>query len=165
MNYFEIFSIQPSLDFNPNELRKKYIQLSKEYHPDFSNAQENQSKLAAVEHFALINKAYQTLSAMDSRINYLLELNQLIQKDEKFQLPMEFLSEMMELNEAIQEAEKIDDKELCKSMILNLQSELNNELDHLKRIDPLHYDLPFFEKLKLYYYKNKYLNRLIEGLE
>ena len=49
----------------------------------------------------MINKGYKTFQNDDETIKYVLQLKGLLEEDEKYELPPDFLMEMMELNEIL----------------------------------------------------------------
>lgn len=69
-NYFEIFNLTPE-NFNMGKLKKRYIDLIREYHPDkFAkfNSEELNNLLEDLSNY--INTAYETLKNDDSRHEY-----------------------------------------------------------------------------------------------
>jgi molecular chaperone HscB len=65
-NYFALFEIEPTFDINFDALEKKYIELSREFHPDV-----NEGKF---ESMVNINKAYEVLKSPLKRAEHLLDL-------------------------------------------------------------------------------------------
>jgi molecular chaperone HscB len=98
MNYFEFYGIAES--FSPDEalLKKKFYQLSKEYHPDFYANEDEAKQQEILELSTLNNKAYQTLSDPYKRLEYILRTHELLLEGAKPQLPSDFLMEMMDIN-------------------------------------------------------------------
>ena len=101
MNYFEVFDIPVQLIIDKAALKKKFFELSRRYHPDYFIQQEPAAQQQALEQSALINKAFKTFTNRDETIKYVLELKGLLTENEKYDLPPEFLMEMMELNEIL----------------------------------------------------------------
>lgn len=165
MNYFELFEIPVSLQIDKNELQKKYFELQKKYHPDFfSNADENE-QADMLEISSLINKAFKTFKDSDETIKYVLQLKDLLQEEEKYELPPEFLIEMMELNETLMD---VDDSSLeeTETKISQLEKHLYDKVQNI--IEYYSEDTTTNEQLlqvKDYYYKKKYLKRILERLD
>jgi molecular chaperone HscB len=66
-----------------------------------------------------------------------LQLKELLEEEEKYQLPPDFLMEVLEINEQLMDAKMEDDPELkqnIQSSILNLQSEIYELLKTLLKI-------------------------------
>lgn len=103
MNYFELYEFPVSFNLDAVLLKKKFYDLSKHYHPDFYANESEEKQLEILELSTQINKAYQVLADLQKRIEYVLTLNQLLSDEGKYQLPQDFLMEMMEVNEALME--------------------------------------------------------------
>ena len=168
MNYFELYNIPVS--FFPDEafIKNKFYELSRKHHPDFfSNASEDEQS-EVLEKSSLVNKAFKIFADVDETTKYILQLKGLLEEEEKYKLPSDFLMEVMELNEQLMEA-KIDDDLIAvtniKSQISDLQSKI---YEPVKQIMEHYQDDNFSEKellqVKEYYYKKKYLKRILAGL-
>jgi molecular chaperone HscB len=169
MNYFELFNIPVSLSPNQNELKQKFYELSRKYHPDFYTQETAVEQNEALEKSSLVNKAYKTFKNRDETIKYLLQQKGLLEEEEKYQLPGDFLMEMMELNEELMEA-KIEENESAlshtKSSIASLQQQIYEPVKELfetyndERVKPAELQL-----LKEYYFKKKYLDRILATIQ
>lgn len=168
MNYFEFYGMSVSFLIDESRLKKKFFELSRKFHPDFylKSSEEEQTKI--LELASLNNKAFKTLNNIDSRIKYVLELKGMMDEEEKYQLPKDFLAEMMELNEELMEvsSENNKDKKIVlekiihqkdEQLFLDIQSIILN--DEVKKDDT-----DDLKKIKDYYFKKKYLWRLKETL-
>ena len=101
MNHFELFELPVSLKTEKAGLAQKYFELQKKYHPYFFvNGTEHEQE-QALEISSQLNKALKVLKDQDQTIKYVLQLKELLEDEEKYQLPPAFLMEMMELNEAL----------------------------------------------------------------
>jgi molecular chaperone HscB len=165
MNYFELFDIPVQLKVDALSLHKKFIELSKKYHPDYFATQHNDKQVEALEMSASINKGYKIFKNPDETIKYVLQSKGLLEEEEKYQLPPAFLMEMMEINEQMAEARE-------KSTISNLQSSIdhlqNDIYEPVKKIVEHYQEAVTSEKellqVKEYYFKKKYLNRIQQQL-
>ena len=162
MNYFEIFGLPVQLKVDRSELPKKFFELSRKFHPDFYSNSTPSEQQRALEITADLNKAFKTFQNPDDTIKYVLQLKGLLEEEEKYQLPPDFLMEVLEINEQLMDAE--DDPNLksnLKSAILNLQSEIyapvKEIIEHYQDGITTEEDLL---QVKEYYYKKKYLNRI-----
>jgi molecular chaperone HscB len=114
-NYYTFYELPIAFHIDLGQLKIKYFEYAKLYHPDFFSLDvQQQSK--AIEISAINNKAFKILNNSISRIQYLLELKN-ISISENSVLPQMFLMEMMELNERIDELDIEDDKEVLKQKI------------------------------------------------
>jgi len=166
MNYFEIFGLPVQLKVDKAELPKKFFTLSRKFHPDFYANATPSEKEKALQITANLNKAFKTFQHEDDTIKYVLQLKGLLEEEEKYQLPPDFLMEVLEINEKVMDAE--DDPNLklhLRSAIDNLQSEIYGPV---KEIIEHYQDAVTSEKellqVKEYYYKKKYLTRIRKEL-
>ena len=150
-------------------MRQQYFQLCRKYHPDFiSNGTEGE-KQEALQMSSLVNKAYMIFNNQEETIKYVLQLKKLLLEDEKYPLPNVFLMEMMELNEQLMDAKMEDNKlaiEACKSSISDYQLSIYEPVIEIIKSN-LADDMPK-EKLlqvKEYYFKKKYLSRILDSLK
>ena len=99
MNYFELFGIPVTITVDTAALAKKYFELQKQHHPDFFTQADEAAQQEALERSSDINKALKVLKNQDATIQYVLKLKGLVEEEEKYPLPPDFLMEVMELNE------------------------------------------------------------------
>jgi molecular chaperone HscB len=167
MNYFQIFGLPVQLKVDKTTLPKKYFELSRKFHPDFFANSTPAEQQQALEITASLNKAFKTFQNPDDTIKYVLQLKGLIEEEEKYQLPPDFLMEVMEVNEQLMDAgDEPGLKNNLQSAIDKLQTEI---YEPVKEIIENYQDDVTTEKellqVKEYYYKKKYLNRLNRELE
>ena len=166
MNYFEIFGIPIQLKVDKNELPKKYFELSKKFHPDFYVNATPSEQNRALEITANLNKAFKTFQNPHDTIKYVLQLKGLLEEEEKYQLPPDFLMEVLEINEKLMDASDSDEIKLDLQLAIdNLQSEI---YEPVKKTVEHYQDGVTTEKellqVKEYYYKKKYLHRIQQQL-
>lgn len=166
MNYFEIFGLPIQLKVDKADLPKRFFELSRKFHPDFYANSTPAEKEKALEITADLNKAFKTFQHEDDTIKYTLQLKGLLEEEEKYQLPPDFLMEVLEINEKVMDAE--DDPNLklhLQSAIDKLQTE---SYEPVKEIIEHYQDGVTTEKellqVKEYYYKKKYLTRIRKEL-
>jgi molecular chaperone HscB len=152
MNYFDLYDFQEQFVIDQVALKKKYYSLSKQYHPDFTGA-ENEAENLLIS--AAVNNGYTLFQNVDATMGYLLKLKGVVVEEEKYALSPDFLMEVMDLNE------DVDEKTI--PAIHTLENELYNEIKKtveekaIQDFTKADYDL-----IKDYYYKKKYLNRLLQ---
>jgi molecular chaperone HscB len=164
MNYFELFEIPVQLKVDKSTLPLKFFAMSKKYHPDyFVNASDEEQK-DVLEKSAMLNKAFKTFQLPDETIKYVLQLKQLIEEEEKYLLPPDFLMEVMDINEALMEWEPGGNTNQILSLgsrITDLQTEIYEPVkeivEHYKEGTTTEKELL---QVKEYYYKKKYLQRI-----
>lgn len=150
-------------------MKQQYFQLSRTYHPDFFGNASDDEKNEALEKSSQVNKAFKIFNSEGETIKYVLQLKGLLQEEEKYELPKNFLMEMMELNEELMDAKMEGDVhkiEKVTSGIGDWESGIKKEVEtilstatveNLAQIDLL--------KVKEYYFKKKYLNRILDSLK
>jgi len=167
MKYFELFDLDLRLDIDEKKLKEKFFILSRSVHPDFFTLSSVEEQMAAMEKSTLLNDAYKTLKDENSRIRYLLEEKGLLAGEEKTQMPMEFLMEMMDLNERIMESKMDEDKALKADLyeeIESLSSEWNSDIEELRNKGFAKWTDEDWEALKSFFLKQRYLHRLRQQL-
>ena len=88
----------------------------------------------------------------------MLQLKELLQEEEKYQLPPAFLMEMMELNEEL----SADSAEQIQELETTLYSAVAPIIENY---DDAKASTAELLKLKEYYFKKKYLQRILDRLE
>ena len=162
MNYFELYELEEAPMVDKTAASKKYFELQKKFHPDFFTNEPEAEREDALEQSAAVNEAYRIFQNPDKTIEYFLQVKGIITPDEKYQLPPDFLMEMMELNESFGEA----DETILKTQINDFGKALQNEvaplLEPAKAADLSPEQM---QQLKSYYYRKKYLNRILERMD
>src|SRR4028118_1514116 len=134
MNYFEFYALPESFNVDESLVKRKFYELSKTYHPDFYINESEERQQEILELSTINNKAYQVLSNPQKRLEYILHLHGHALKGEKYQLPQDFLMEMMEVNEALMELEFDADQavlETTKKQIEEIETGLKSDLSAL----------------------------------
>ena len=166
MNYFELFEIPIQLKVDKKDLPRKYFDLSRKNHPDYFINENPEKQAHALEISSLVNKAFKTFQNDDETLKYVLQLKGLLVEEEKYELPPDFLMEVLEINEQLMDMDENPElnKDL-KNTIDNLQNEI---YEPVKKIVEHYQDGITSEKellqVKEYYYKKKYLHRIQQQL-
>jgi molecular chaperone HscB len=158
MNYFELFNLPVTLKVDKSQLEKKYFELQKQFHPDFFIQASEDEQADALEKSSMLNTALKTLKNEDETLKYILLQKNCLQEDEKYQLPPTFLMDVMELNEDLNKetTQKIEAFESTLYVeVKDIVENYNNET-----VTPAQ-----LVSLKEYYYKKKYLQRILERIE
>lgn len=168
-NYFDFYDLQPRFYLDAEELRARYLEISREYHPDqYALADEaTQAQVQAISVYN--NRAYQTLSQFDSRLEYILQTHGMTDGDDKA-ADGEFLASIMSLNELLMELEFDADTQTYSKA----KQELNkHERELTEALKPLceQFDAQngenageILQKIKKVYKKTRYLLRISERL-
>ena len=157
MNYFELFDIPVSLKIDKANLVKKYFELQKQFHPDFFTQATEDEQANALEQSSQINKALKIFKNEAETIKYVLQLKNLLEEEEKYQLPPAFLMEVMELNEELSENSQMQ--------ISNFETEIYKPVQGIiENFDSVTTTADLL-KVKEYYYKKKYLQRILDRID
>lgn len=164
MNYFELFELPVKLKVDRNEARKKYFELTRKYHPDYFVNQGSDEQQDMLETSAQLNKALKTFSDEDETIRYVLSMKGLLEEEEKYSLPPEFLMEVMEVNEGLADAQLEGDTAKVQELLREL-SRIENEIYEPVENIVEHYQEGVTSKEELlqvkdYYFRKKYILRL-----
>ncbi|MEI9944946.1 MAG: Fe-S protein assembly co-chaperone HscB [Chitinophagaceae bacterium] len=161
MNYFELFDIPVQLKVDKTGLHQKFISLSRKYHPDYFIKDGDEKMAEVMEVSASLNKAYKTFQEPDATIKYVLQQKGLLEEEEKYELPPDFLMEVLDINEQLMDADEPSAVGNIQSSINNLQTEI---YEPVKEIVEHYQEGVTSEKellqVKQYYYKKKYLDRI-----
>ena len=168
MNYFELFEISETLTPDASTIKNRFYELSRKYHPDFYTQSSESEQSDILEKAALLNKAYKVFQNKDALIKYVLIDKGLLVEEEKYELPPEFLMEVMEHNEALMEAKMIADKSEMEIVKVGIQKLLFEIYEPVKSIvDNYTQQKTTTEdllKVKQYYFQKKYLDRILAAM-
>lgn len=168
MNYFELFGIPVSLKVDSTLLRRRYYELSRQYHPDMHTLAGGPEQADMLEKSALVNQAFKVLGNEHDLLQYVLELKGLLTEGDKYPLPQLFLMEMMDINEKLIELDYDPDEEAIAALHLDvtaMEGELYSQVAGIMaKFDNTELSPEALDKLKEYYYKRKYLLRIQEKL-
>ena len=168
MNYFEFYDLPISFLLDEGALKKTFYANSKRFHPDFFTLEGEEKQNEILELSTRNTQAYKTLSNVDSRMKYILDLKGVMAEEGKNKLPQDFLMDMMDINEAIMELE-FDFDETAYQKILadaqNIESQLFEEIKPILESykENVTHDLDL-EKVKIFYLKKRYLLRILENV-
>ena len=166
MNYFELFEIPVSLSVNPSDVQKKFYELSRKYHPDYYAQAGEAEQSEALERSSMVNKAWKTFQNPDATIRYLLQLHNLIEEEEKYQLDSDFLMEVMEINEELMDADEAaglkKTREKANELLTRIYEEIRPLIENYDDNKTSKEDLL---KVKDYYFRKKYIYRILNALD
>lgn len=168
MKYFELYDLPVSFLLDGKLLKRKFYQLSKQFHPDFYTLENEEKQAEILELSTINNEAYKTLSDFDKRMEYILKEKGVYSEEGKNKVPQDFLMEMMDINEALMELEFDFDNatyETAKQNIKDLEAALYNEiLPILKNYKDSTTSTTELEQIKDFHFKRKYLLRIQNNL-
>jgi molecular chaperone HscB len=166
MNYFELYQLPLSLQPDPAKVKAKFYELSRLYHPDFHGQATEEEQAEALEKASQVNMAWKVFQNPDETLKYVLQLKGLLEEEEKYQLSPEFLMEVMDLNEQALDVSEQADIDRLTQTIHQFQQEIYEPV--AKIVADYQEGVTTKEELlqvKEYYFRKKYLDRLLAGLK
>lgn len=108
VDFFSLFGVESKYEQDLIELKQRWYQLQRQYHPDNYINASNEDKNKVIEIAAIINTAYQTLISPVKRAIYLLKTKGIeLDSETNTNMPAEFLMEQMEIRERMLEGEDL----------------------------------------------------------
>lgn len=106
MLFYDAFGLEPALSLDADDLKKRFYERSRQWHPDKFSRGSIEEQQKALEMTAVLNDAFRTLRDPIARAEYFL-------KEKGFELskeaPPELLEEVFELNMALEELKEGDE--------------------------------------------------------
>lgn len=100
MKFYDALGLEPKLALDPEDLKKRFYDRSRQWHPDRFSRASSEEKQKSEEMTSMLNDAFRTLRDPVSRAEYFLRESGLeLSKD----APPELLEEIFELNMALEE--------------------------------------------------------------
>jgi molecular chaperone HscB len=165
INYFDLFEIPTQFLVDTRPLKKKYLLLSRKYHPDFFTQADLDTQQEAIEMTSHVNKAWQIFQDPLLTLQYSLQQLGVIKEGDNPTLSADFLQEMMEINELLL-TDDPEEKKKCAIQLDTIESNLLNKVKgSLENENAASVNPSEVERIKDYYYKKKYIDRLRKRLE
>lgn len=130
MQYYDALGLAPKLSLNADDLKKRFYERSREWHPDRFARRGAEEQKKALNTTALLNDAFRTLRDPISRAEYFLEEHKLPPTKTP---PPELLEEVFELNMALEELREGDESARAQLVeaekrFVNMRAEIDGEL-------------------------------------
>ena len=109
-DYFTFFGLPRRLNIDPQDLERRFRDLSRRFHPDFYYNAPPAERLASLERSSYLNDAYRVLRSTPARIEYLLSLEGLSPAKAEHanpKVPADLLEEVFALNEELDEIREL----------------------------------------------------------
>lgn len=165
-NYFELFDLPVQFTLDRGALKRQYIQLSREYHPDYHTLADEAEQDRVLELSTQVNQAYKTLSDADKLTAYILGLHG-VDLSIGNEIPQDFLMEMMDINEQLMELQMDEDNSELKDQVTSEIKSIATDLDHQMQTQKDAFDTAddktaSIANIKSLYLKQRYVKRLME---
>jgi len=157
MLFYEAFGLTPALSLDAEDLKKRFYERSRQWHPDrFSRASaEEQQK--ALDMTSTLNDAFRTLRDPVARAEYFLKENGIELSKEA---PPELLEEVFELNMALEELR--DGDESSRPQLVAAKERFIAMRDAIDASLPATADL---EEVRALLNRRRYIRNLIREVE
>ena len=103
-DYFGVFGLPRKLGLDLEELRRRFYDWSRKFHPDLFGRATPEERAISLENSALVNTAYRTLRDPIARVEYLIGLEEGAVKGIPPKAPLDLLEEMLLVQEALEAA-------------------------------------------------------------
>jgi molecular chaperone HscB len=169
-NYFEFYDLPASITVDQEELRRKYLAISRATHPDYHRLASPEMQAEAEKRSALNNKAYAVLKDDYARLTHWFQVNGLLSESGEnrtdVQLSPAFLAEMMDYNERIEQASLSNNPAEREQLLTELQPIIRQKEADLYQTAAFAVgkDLDNQKKVLKLYLEHKYLLRIRENL-
>ena len=169
-NYFELYHLPVTFHPDQVEIKSKFYELSRLYHPDRFSRSGAAELTKALQLSAMNNEAYKTFKSPDATMAYILRMHGLLEDDEKYALPPAFLMEMMDINEAVSEYEMDPDNKDTQNMAITALSEQLELWEDatailVDRWEKGNRSTELLLEIKDQYFRKKYLLRIKERID
>jgi molecular chaperone HscB len=163
--HFDTLGIARAFHISSVDLEKKFLELSRQNHPDKFAKAGPRERLESVQRTTALNDAYRVLKDPVRRAEYLLKLEGLDVADEKNSVKAspELLGDMMERNEALAEARSDGDTakvEVIAGEVRLLRDQAMKDIE-----DKFHVEPPPYAEIAQLLISLRYFARLHEQVE
>ena len=167
MQFYESLGLAPKLSLDPDDLKKRFYERSRQWHPDRFSRSTPEEQQKALDVTALLNDAFRTLKDPVPRAEYFLKMRGVELSKEA---PPELLEEVFELNMALEELRGGDEtarEPLVQSQgrFLAMREETDEELAVLfKRYDAAPSEA-ILDEIRGVLNRRRYISNLVKEVE
>ena len=167
MKYYDALGLEPKLALDSDDLKKRFYDRSRQWHPDRFSRASSEEKQRSEEMTAVLNDAFRTLRDPVMRAEYFLRESGLeLAKD----APPELLEEVFELNVALEELRGGDESArpqlvAAQERFASMLGEADASLaDFFERYGGTH-DRAVLEQIRAALNRRKYVSNLVREVE
>ncbi|MDQ2775938.1 MAG: Fe-S protein assembly co-chaperone HscB [Acidobacteriota bacterium] len=136
-NFYDFFGIERKLTLDIDALRKRFYELSRQWHPDRFSRKSSEEQADSLEATAILNDGYRTLRDPVKRAEYLLtEEGFPIGEQRSKDVPPELLEEVFELNMMLEDLKSGEESarpqlESAKGSFIKMRGDIDHEVQTL----------------------------------
>jgi molecular chaperone HscB len=167
MTYYEALGLEPRLSLDADDLKKRFYERSRQWHPDRFSRASTAEQQKALDMTAMLNDAFRTLRDPVTRAEYFLKENGIeLSKD----APPELLEEVFELNMALEELREGDDSARAQLVAAQerfetMRGEIDNALTTLaEEFDALN-DGAVLDRIHSTLNRRRYISNLVREVD
>ncbi len=131
-DYFTCLGLPRLLSIDPDELERRFYEMSRAFHPDFFQVRSDAEKTISLGNSALLNVAYRTLRDPIQRAEYLVGLESGAVKDIRSQPPADLFEEILSLQDDLEEYRRATVAG-TQEALPSLRSKLETDRRHLEQ--------------------------------
>jgi molecular chaperone HscB len=139
-DYFTFLGLPRKLLIDPQDLERRFRELSRKFHPDYFYNATSAERLASLERSSYLNDAYRALKNSVSRIEHLLAIEGLPSarsEEGTAKVPPSLLEEVFALNEELDEIRELresgEDSERLLKRLANARKPIDAKRDEHER--------------------------------
>jgi molecular chaperone HscB len=167
MLYYEAFGLEPTLSLDADDLKKRFYDRSRQWHPDRFSRASSAEQEKALEMTAVLNDAFRTLRDPIARAEYFLKENGIELSKEA---PPELLEEVFELNMALEELRDGDDSARpqlieARDRFVAMRETIDGELDSSAARYDASREKAVLDEIRATLNRRRYIRNLIKEVE
>jgi molecular chaperone HscB len=167
MKYYEALGIEPRLALDSEDLKKRFYERSRQWHPDRFGRASEAERQQSLDMTALLNDGFRTLKDPVTRAEFFLESNGIPPSKNP---PPELLEEVFELNMALEELREGDASarpqlEAARERFLGMLTESGRELDGLFSKFDQNQDRAVLQEIRQVLDRRRYVSNLVRDVE
>ena len=167
MEFYESLGLSPGLLLDPEDLKRRFYERSRQWHPDRFSRGSAQEQQRALDMTAVLNDAVRTLRDPVTRAEYFLKQNGMeLSKD----APPELLEEVFELNMALEELRGGDDSARpqlveAQERFAGMRAEIDRALAGLFEKYDAGREPEALDEIRSALNRRRYISNLVRGVE
>jgi molecular chaperone HscB len=167
MEFYQSLGLSPALSLDPEDLKRRFYERSRQWHPDRFSRAGAQEQQRALDMTSVLNDAFRTLRDPIARAEYFLKQSGMeLAKD----APPELLEEVFELNMALEELHGGDDSARgplaeAQERFAGMRAEIDHALaERFEKYDATS-DTAVLEEIRRALNRRRYISNLVREVE
>ena len=167
MKFYEALGLEPTLSLDADDLKKRFYDRSRQWHPDRFSRGSSAEQEKALEMTAVLNDAFRTLRDPITRAEYFLKENGIELSKEA---PSELLEEVFELNMALEELRGGEDSARpqlneARDRFVAMRETIDEELDSSAARYDASREKALLDEIRATLNRRRYIRNLIKEVE